>query len=107
MNNPTKYFSAAHYAAILRNRATIERTVRGDGGYNGLAANFDAAADMLDIQAGKIVAKDVLLKHFKENGRDIFDAGFAAVILRLVGINENEPEDYGGEWWPERIKEPE
>jgi hypothetical protein len=28
-------------------------------------------------------------------------------LLRLVGINENEPEDYGGEWWPERIKEPE
>ena len=65
-----KYHSATHYAAILRDRATIERTIRGDEGYNGLAANFDAAADMLDIQAAKIVAQDVLLKHYKKKATE-------------------------------------
>lgn len=66
MNTATKYHSAGHYAAILRDRAVIERTVKGDEGYNGVAANLDAAADMLEIQSSKIVSKDVLIAHYKK-----------------------------------------
>lgn len=68
------YHKPAHYAAILRDRATIERTVRGDEGHNGLAANFEAAADMLDIQRVTIVSKDVLIEHFKRQTADLVES---------------------------------
>ncbi len=35
---------------ILRTRATLERHKNPDG-YNGLAANFEAAADLLELQS--------------------------------------------------------
>jgi len=100
-----KHHEPAHYAAILRTQATLKRSANPDG-YNGLAANLEAAADYLDFLSaeGKIMREALEGIQMLSHGGDsqVYQAAGMA-LDRVSGRQNNAGEAPAGHDLPETL----